>query len=218
MENYKKFIKMKNKKFRNDYFFEYIKDELFEKCFNYIIDMNKNPYHNNKHILFVFSFSIFLFDLYKKELNLSNKDRHLLGVAALFHDYNHSGGKLTDEENIELAIKGLKKFIKDNSIDINEDEIINIIKCTEFPHKDIKLSELQKIIRDADTVGGIMDDWFNTICSLADEMKKSLYEWIPFQIKFLDNLKFNTLYCNELLKTNKDIIIKELLHLKTLER
>lgn len=216
--NYKKFINMKNKEFKIEYFFEYIKDDLFKKCFDFIIFTNNNPYHNKEHILFVFSFSMFLFDLYKKELKLTNKDKHILGVAALFHDYNHSGGKLKDDENIELAIEGLKKFIKDNSIVINEDEIINIIKCTEFPHKDIELNELQKIIRDADTVGGITSNWLNIICALSAELKKTLYEWIPFQIKFLDGLKFNTEYCNDLLKTNKDAIKKELLYLQSVQR
>ena len=39
-------------------------------------------------------------------------------------------------------------------------------------------------------------------------------EFIPTQIKFLNSVKFNTDYCNQLLKDNKDAIITELNNMK----
>jgi hypothetical protein len=59
-------------------------------------------------------------------------------------------------------------------------------------------------------MGGISKDWVSIVKSLAKEYNKTLEEFIPTQIKFLDTVKFNTDYCNELLKNNKDEIIEKL--------
>lgn len=65
-------------------------------------------------------------------------------------------------------------------------------------------------VSDADTMGGIIDGWISVVKSLANEYNKSLKDFIPTQIKFIENVKFNTDYCNELLKNNKEEIIEEL--------
>lgn len=79
----------------------------------YITENNdtENYYHNNKHMLDVFNNSMMLFDQYKKEYELKTLDKICLGLAALFHDYKHSGGKLKDDENIEIALDELKKYL-----------------------------------------------------------------------------------------------------------
>jgi len=191
--------------------------KVFDEARDYIIENNKgvdNPYHNNKHIFFVFTMSMKLFDIYRQEHDLKSEDRICLGLAALFHDFNHSGGKLKDNENIELAIEGLNDFLLyEDRIDINK--IISIIKATEFPHKQMDLNMLQKIIRDADTMGGISDNWFDIVTSLASELKKNLIDFIPIQLGFLNNIKFNTSYCNNLLEDRRDIIKKELLKIQS---
>jgi hypothetical protein len=191
-----------------------LNNDSLKKSFVWINEKNTtnfNPYHNNKHVLFVFSFGMFLFDMYKEEYNLTDNDRTLLGVACLFHDFNHSGGLLTDNGNIELALDGLNDFLKNNNeLNLDKVKIEDILKSTEFPHKEINLNILQKIIRDADTIGGIMEDWLNIVISLSTEMEKTLSEFIPGQIKFLNIIKFNLPYCNILLMKRKDNIIKEL--------
>ena len=58
--------------------------------------------------------------------------------------------------------------------------------------------------------GGITEDYISIVKSLAKEYNKTLQEFIPTQIKFLDTVKFNTNYCNQLLANNKERIIKEL--------
>jgi len=80
----------------------------------------------------------------------------------------------------------------------------------------MELSILQKIIKDADTMGGISDNWFEIVVSLAAELNIKLAEFIPMQIKFLDNIKFNTPYCNELLNKRRDTIKKKLLEILSL--
>ena len=186
--------------------------DIFYEAKTYILENNlvENDYHNNEHMINVFNNSILLFNHYKDEYDLITYHKLVLGLAALFHDFNHSGGKLKDSENIELALAALKEFLV--TIDKSDlyDDIKNIIIATEFPHLDMELDILQKIIRDADTMGGIIDGWKSVVSSLASEYNKTLVEFIPTQIKFLDTVKFNTDYCNELLKNNKEKIIEEL--------
>lgn len=184
--------------------------DIFYQAKTYILEKNlvENDYHNNEHMINVFNNAMMLFDHYKDEFE--PYDKLILGLAALFHDFNHSGGKLKDSENIELALASLKEFL--SSIDKSDlyNDIENIIVATEFPHLDIDLDTLQKIIRDADTMGGIIEGWQSVVKNLASEYNKTLEEFIPTQIKFLNSVEFNTDYCNQLLKDNKDEIISEL--------
>ena len=185
--------------------------DIFYSAKTYILEKNlvENDYHNNEHMINVFNNAMMLFNHYKDEYGLSPYDKLTLGLAALFHDFNHSGGKLKDSENIELALSSLKEFLDINKLDLYSD-IKNIIIATECPHLDIDLDPLQKIIRDADTMGGIIDGWQSVVKNLASEYNKTLEEFIPTQIKFLNSVKFNTDYCNQLLKDNKERIISEL--------
>jgi hypothetical protein len=191
-------------------------DNIFYEAKTYILENNlvENDYHNNEHMINVFNNAMVLFNHYKDEYKLPPYHKLILGLAALFHDFNHSGGRLKDSENIELALVALKEFL----VTINKsdlyDDIKNIIIATEFPHLDIDLDILQKIIRDADTMGGIIDGWKSVVTNLASEYNKTLVEFIPTQIKFLDTVKFNTDYCNDLLKNNKEKIVEELNEMK----
>jgi len=187
-------------------------DSIFTDVKKYLSQNNKveNHYHNNKHMMNVFDNCMTLFNEYEEEYDLKSTDKLCLGLAALFHDYGHSGGKLKDDENIEIALTKIKKYL--DMIDKSNlcKEVSRIVKATEFPHKDIKLDILQKIIRDADTMGGISDGWMSVVKTLAKEYGKTLKEFIPIQLKFLEDAKFNTDYCNELLKNNKSDIIEKL--------
>jgi len=185
-------------------------DAIFNDVKDYISKHNKtdNAYHNNKHMIDVFNNAMTLFNEYKDNLTLDDKLH--LGIAALFHDFNHSGGKLKDSENIELALIALKDYLDATGKSALYNDVKHIIIATEFPHNDINPDILQKIIRDADTMGGITGDWMSVVKSLATELNKSLEEFIPSQISFLQSVKYNTDYCNQLLADNKERIIKEL--------
>lgn len=204
---------MKLKKFNE---FQLLTDkevsDIFYGAKTYILENNlvENDYHNNEHMINVFNNAMMLFDHYKDEYGLITYHKLVLGLAALFHDFNHSGGKLKDSENIELALVALKEFLNEMGKSDLYDDIKDIIIATEFPHLDMDLDILQKIIRDADTMGGIIDGWKSVVSSLASEYNKTLVEFIPTQIKFLDTVKFNTDYCNQLLQSNKEKIIEEL--------
>jgi len=193
-------------------------NKIFSQAYDWMCQhnsSNSNPYHNDKHALFVFTNTMMLFDIYRKEYNLKSTDKINLGLATIFHDFNHSGGKLKDDANIQLALEGLREYLdQENMLDKYED-IKSILEATEFPHKEMELNILQKIIRDADTMGGISDNWFDIINALAAEFKKDLSSFIPIQIGFLDSVKFNTPYCNKMLEERRDDIKKKLLKLQS---
>lgn len=59
-------------------------------------------------------------------------------------------------------------------------------------------------------MGCLTQDFVFIVNSLAKEYNKSLKDFIPIQINFIENAKFNTDFCNKSLKNNKEEIIKKL--------
>jgi hypothetical protein len=101
-------------------------DNIFYEAKTYILENNlvENDYHNNEHMINVFNNSMSLFNHYKDEYKLPPYHKLLLGLAALFHDFDHSGGRLKDSENIELALVALKEFL----VTINKSDLYDDIK------------------------------------------------------------------------------------------
>lgn len=79
---------------------KYITDLRLEKFLDYVIDNNEsynNPYHNNYHLQQVCLFALRGCDYYK----MDNQNKRLVAVAALFHDFNHTGSGKDDDKNIK---------------------------------------------------------------------------------------------------------------------
>ena len=118
-------------------------NELLKRGFIHIIDHNESnfaPYHNLQHLLGMVQYCT---DGEIAE-NLSDKEILELGLAALFHDTDHTMGYSKDDVNIKNSKKFLLKFLKtlsDNEetksliklIDINN--IMDMLDATEFPYK-----------------------------------------------------------------------------------
>lgn len=189
-------------------------NSVLKDVFKYVLENNKgfdNPYHNNQHLLNVFNNVMNMASYYE----LPKNDKLELGLAALFHDFNHSGGKLKDDENIEIAIKGLKDFSEaQNDID----SIIDLISYTEFPHKEKPTTIQQQILVDSDLIGIFqLDDWFNgIIIALSKEYGNTIDKQIDDQIKFMESLELNTEYGKLLQENKSQKIISELRYLKTI--
>lgn len=151
-----------------------------------------NPYHNNFHleniaeiILSHLPFSIETIEFRTKII-----------TAALFHDFDHSGGKLkNDDENIVFALNGYYFYCQSNNIEIDND-VIGLIECTRYPYKSdgSDLSEMQKILRDADILQGMFcQNYINgVIRALAEESGFSFEKMLESQETFLTNIKFLT--------------------------
>jgi len=178
-------------------------------------NINLNPYHNTEHIERVTLFTIMGCEYY----NLEKSQIEICATAALFHDFNHSGGKLKDDsDNIKLAIDGLLKFNQETQ-KFNQSEIeliVSIIDTTRFPYltNSDNLTLLQNIVRDSDIIQGLLHhDYFNKIVEpIAKEAGIPFNDFLKGQEKFWDSLEFGTGWANKLFEdfnqTKKPLVIE----------
>lgn len=152
---------------------------------------NTNPYHSFEHLSNVF--------LYCKEgaeyHELPEKETLHLLLAALFHDFNHSGGELKDNANIANAKMGVSEWYKNSDVALDVEYINSLIDITEFPYtiQSNALNLPQQILRDADMGSIFTDNWFQTIMlGLSAETKTGLEAFLEQQKNFMSNLKGNT--------------------------
>ena len=201
-------------------FIPYLKgNELLTEAFKFIINNNTgayNPYHSNFHLIDVFTTSMELANLF----DLSDKDRTELGLATLFHDYNHSGGKLLkDSENITLAIMGLTVFLtgkKEMMMKMGVDEFIveELINITEYPHTREPINPKEKIILDADLLQCYNNNWFlNVIIGFYQKENKEnipMKRIIESQISFIKKTRYYTDHAKYIQSKEQDKMLEKL--------
>jgi len=179
-------------------------NDLYLKAFKYISINSKSntlPYHNMEHIMLVFTNAYYASNYYKINETLRDSAEEELCVAALFHDVNHSGGELTDSENISNSILSFESFWIDyNNGEIGESEskfrrnVIDIIEATEFPYKDMDLNIQQKIIRDCDMMSFNDDNHiYHYLFGMKEEFGiEDFNDQLKNQTKFILNMKLHT--------------------------
>lgn len=169
-------------------------------AFDHVRDFNPSnnlPYHNWYH-------ACCMVEKVVEGANYHNLPyrsiRHLI-LAALFHDFAHSGGKQTDTSNITKAISAVNQFEYNwsrtpdkDSIDLRE--VKQLIYVTEYPYVLDPVCIEQKIIRDADLMQGLRSTWKEMIIDgLRIEMSIRLGKELTQedmclgQVKFLKNVK-----------------------------
>ncbi len=175
----------------------------FKIIFTYAHNLN-NPYHNLRHMLHVTWLCYDGCKYYHRQLT-SKQMRNLL-IAALFHDFDHSGKVIGhDNKEIERAIKGLRRYIQqrdENSLK----EIIDLIKSTEFPHtllaEDISLGA--RILRDADLIQGMSTAWLQqVIIGLGTESSINPVQMLKKQIPFYQKLNLTTAWAKRKIGSKK---------------
>lgn len=158
----------------------------------YFIQNNKSiylPYHNYSHTL---GFLYHALAAGMREFGTDKKKLQELGVAVIFHDFNHSGGKYEDEVNIRFALDALRNCPKEyfpagyEDFSVSED----LIKSTQYPYiiNDEDLSQQQKIMRDCDILWIIdSSSLIQNILGLGTEMsfKGEIHELIDNHKKFV---------------------------------
>lgn len=157
---------------------------LFEKASNVCA-----PYHNMRHTLYVVS------ECYDgaRYYSLNKKDFRSLLIAALFHDFNHSGQSTgNDDLEVERAVRGMKKHLLTEDLWLLED-IEGNIRSTQFPHvaknEDLPLSAA--ILRDADMSQSLDSDWIQQVLfGLSAEMRMTPKALLNAQESFLSCLEF----------------------------
>lgn len=140
----------------------------------------KQPYHNEQHLFIVALASAAGADYY----NLTVRQKRVLVLAALYHDYNHTGkAGVPDSINIEHAIEGLENFFRSagySSITHKDaDAVKQLIRATLHPNKDRPANLSEAIIRDADMMEWFEPDAEDLLVGLNDELKPES----PFTMK-----------------------------------
>ena len=192
-----------------DYLYHKIKELGIEHIYKYVMENNKSkylPYHNNFHLEQVCKYSL----LIAEASGLALVDKKILAVAALFHDFNHSGGEFKDDsENISTAMRGFLEFdrwLKYMSYEpYSTDEklmIYRLVTGTKYPYttdgKDLLLSG--KILRDADILQELFcENHINgVIRAIATESGKDFDEMLKGHIKFITGVKYLTKYAQDM--------------------
>ena len=149
------------------------------------------PYHNFRHMLTVTA-QVYNGAKYM-EYDKVGKDRfRALLIAALFHDFAHSGKVGNDKLEVERAIRALYHHLHEDDTPLLS-EIEGLISITEFPHGVCDPSTAGKILRDADMAQSFSDVWMQQILfGLAEERGVAPIVQLQDQINFLSNLKFYT--------------------------
>lgn len=150
------------------------------------------PYHNFRHMFHVLWLCYNACHYYQGEL--SQREMRSLLVAALFHDFNHSGMMGDDDLNIARSIRALKKFVVAEDSEHLEG-IVAIIEATQYPYT-VPSEELplcSQIIRDADLSQAFSVAWIQqVIFGLAAEWRTKPIEVLRAQAGFLGGLSFTT--------------------------
>lgn len=176
------------------------------------------PYHSSVHMAGAYDVAKELWAVEKLDPNFvmsapADVMDVILMLGVLFHDVNHSGGRLTDRENIQWAIRELKQFCLIHSKVMNGTfakkypdwvapamwAAVGIIDCTEFPFVKHPATKLECIMRDADVlytayVGDpklVMED-LRTEISTARGKDITYQEMITGQAAFMSNIKMYT--------------------------
>mgnify|MGYP003504971023 CR=1 FL=1 len=198
-------------------------NEELKWFFNWYLQHNNSltlPYHNLNHTLEMMQLVI---DIVQKSRDgkygivLTDQDMFILLLSAMFHDYNHSGGRHNDSVNIDNAKIGLKTAIQ-SRYTWNEDteklynECSKVISATEYPYKINTLEPKQLILRELDILVVLYDDFLTqSVFGLAEEMK-----WQDFLMNFSKYTKFllesfeklSLQYSIDLFDENKDVFLK----------
>jgi hypothetical protein len=134
--------------------------ERFIEFYEHLNSSSNLPYHNRYHM------HCMVLNCYEGLLfhDVSDSEARGLLAGTIMHDFDHSGGKKSDSENVSLAITSLHaahKYASAIGLGLSSSELgiaVDAVKATEFPYTFTDLSLTQKIIRDADLMQPYEED------------------------------------------------------------
>lgn len=194
-----------------------IKELDLGKVYSYVMENNPSqdlPYHNNFHLESVTKFTL----LGAQHHDLDTVTEKNLAVAALFHDFNHSGSGKDDDLNIKRSIKGFNDYCEKDGknlfTEFDQEQIINFIKPTRYPYlvECGMLSLQQKIIRDSDILQGLFSQNYimGIVGGIAKEADIPMKKMLDGQEGFLKGTKFCTEWATNLSKERLPEILQKI--------
>lgn len=175
---------------------------------------NALPYHNFYHSIVVTDAIIEYVTYCLKYDNKPNVEQYrLLLIAALFHDFNHSGGVHDDEWNINQAKSDISLIMLEQGE--NEGDVMTVcslIDATRYPYtiENEDLTPFQAALRSADLLMIDQDNYFQTIimglsneANLQSELPNVILRSFEFYEKAtLPCSFFNTFEHEQLMKSH----------------
>ena len=160
----------------------------------------ENPYHNLGHIgnvLFLCHEAIVYYT--GLSLQIDGREARNLLIAAIFHDFDHTGRAGDDWVNIKLAIEGLRRHILPEDA-AHFDRIAEYITATKFPYETVAetLPLPAQILRDADKCQALSVSWLQqVVIGFSKEWNKPRLDVLIAQIKFHEDIAFSTDWAKE---------------------
>ena len=203
----------------------YIEKYNLQKCLKVVLKQSislesaVNPYHNNLHALCVFYNAMKIIDdINEKQTVISWEQARVLGIACLFHDCGHDGGKfnLCDEDNVKIAIKKNQEYLNEYDDSKSFDAVKILIEATEFPYKLEPFNILEEIIRDADLMMIFEPNLiYQMVCGIWKEYIQKgnfceLDEVIEWCIGFYSDVNYYTNYAKRMKETKLSYSIEKL--------
>lgn len=152
------------------------------------------PYHNFNHSLWV---AHYVHDAYLLETNGKTPEKELI-TAALFHDFDHSGGFFTDDsKNIERAIAGFGRWCAENSEGSDfYIAVVDLIRWTQYPFREKSPSLEIACLRDADMMQNCNDTLLANFVGIKHELFKydSYENYTEKTLTFLHGICYETEY------------------------
>ncbi len=174
--------------------------EYFKIIVNHARNL-RNPYHNFRHMFYVLWTCHDACLYYMANGQMSGRDARNLLVAALFHDFDHSGRTGEDDLEITRAVRSFTKHCEGLDQRPYFADIVAIIVATKYPYKtpSSELSLSCQIIRDADASQGLDKSWIQQIVfGLGEEINLSPYKMLNKHADFLSKLTFTTEWAREI--------------------
>lgn len=151
------------------------------------------PYHNIRHMLHVMWSAYNGLKFYEDRFDKDT--RRCVLIAALFHDFNHTGKTGNDDVNIEIALRGIEHNILPEDMKYLT-KIKSYISATRFPHFDIEFNVQNLpmfLLRDADVSYTLSDVWIQTVgFGLNYELGLTSEQILRGQEQFLNSVELFT--------------------------
>ena len=146
---------------------------------------NDLPYHNRFHS------QCMVVNCYDgaQYYNLPYEATRQLLIAAMFHDFGHTGGKEDDTVNIGNALVGYHRL--GEVMNAHEPIVVDCIRCTQYPFVVTPFTIEHRIIRDADLMQFRFPNWEKVYFEdLKKEMEIRMHQTITDHEMIMGNRKF----------------------------
>jgi len=145
-------------------------------------------------------------------------------IAALFHDFGHSGGFFTnDGNNIKIAVAGLERYVTETKDDngYTIPKAIQLVKDTRYPHSkkggDCECSSYEhyNFMRDCLLDADMYQYCVTTMSSIVG-IRQELFKHIPWdkfiakQIDFMKSIQYRTPWGTKEAEVQRQVTIGKL--------